>query len=282
MNQPVIPSMSALMACAARAAHPIVDDTPHALNDPVGRALCRTTSPSPWDYQLAQPNVPLLAAARLCAASRSTFAEDQLRRSGIAQYVVLGAGLDTSAHRLPDDAGIRTWLLDLEGVLAWRASLYARAGLDDIGTPVPCNMSSDSIVDALEQHGLDLHHPVFISWLGVSMYLDPDTVHDLFRALARLAPGSRLVFDYVVPGNLRDDAGAAYAQAVSATTGSAGEPWRCTPAPAALTDWLAKAGWSTTEDLAEADAVEPGFWPRTDALRPMRLIRFRCATRGEA
>lgn len=266
--------MSALMSAAARAAHGLVDHPPHLIDDDIARTLCDALpGPSPLDYQRAHPDLPLLAAARLSAVTRSAFAEERLTRSGLDQYVVLGAGLDTSGHR--HDVG--TWLVDRAPVLDWRAELFAAAARPDHGRPVPCDLAEASAVDALLRHGLDPARPVFVAWLGVSMYLDRDAIQAQLGDLARLAPGSMLVFDYVLPPALRDAPGAAYAEAVSAATGSAGEPWRSTPDPDEVSAALARAGWSTVEDVAEAEAPGPGFWPRDDALAPMGLIRLRQA-----
>lgn len=266
--------MTALMSAAARAAHPLVDDAPHLWDDPVAVALCRALHPSPLDYQLARPDAAVLAAARLSTVTRSAFTQNRRRGSGLEQYVVLGAGLDTSAHHRHEGAWARTWLVDLPGVLAWRAGLFQQAGLGDVGTTVPSDLAAGHVIEDLTAAGLDRTRPAFVAWLGVSMYLEAAAVRAVLVDLARLAPGSRLVFDHILPAGLRDEAGATYAQGVAAATGAAGEPWRCTPGPDELTAWLDDAGWDVVEDVAEADAPEPGFWPRTDSLRRMRLVRL--------
>ncbi|WP_420878854.1 hypothetical protein [Rhodococcus sp. (in: high G+C Gram-positive bacteria)] len=86
--------------------------------------------------------------------------------------------------------------------------------------------------------------------------------------------GSELVFDHIVPGAARDEAGNNYVRAVAAAVGAQGEPWRCTPTSTDLATWLEGAGWSTVDSTAEADSVPAGFWDRSDALRPMQLVRF--------
>ena len=279
MTDDFTPSMTALLSAAARAAHPIVDDAPHLLDDAVARTLCETLHPSPLDYQLAHPEVPVLASARLSSCVRSTYTDDRLRASDLDQYVMLGAGLDTSAHRLPDDGTVRTWLLDRPGVLAWRAHLFAQAGLPDAGTPVPCDLGSPRLVADLAGAGLELSRPAFVTGLGVSMYLDEAAVRRTLAALAPLAPGSQLVLDHILPPELRDEQGAAHATAIAVFAGGAGEPWLCTPTPDALSSWLDEAGWDVVQQVDEADATGPHFWPRTDALRPVRLTRLVHAVR---
>ncbi|MGI6870977.1 class I SAM-dependent methyltransferase [Amycolatopsis sp. 3B14] len=54
---------------------------------------------------LAYGDHPVLAGARVQTTLRSRITEDRLHASGLRQYVVLGAGLDTFAQR---DGRVRT------------------------------------------------------------------------------------------------------------------------------------------------------------------------------
>ncbi|WP_430333695.1 class I SAM-dependent methyltransferase [Rhodococcus sp. ACT016] len=261
------------MSAAARAAHAIVDSPPHLIVDETARRVCAAAgSPSPLDFHLAHPAEPVLAAARVSAATRSAYTGRALHTSGIRQYVVLGTGLDTSALHAPD--GCDVWHADLPGVLSWRAALLETAGVPERGVPVPADLAVSDPVPELVRAGLRPDESVFVSWLGVSMYLDAEAVRRTFASLGALAPGSELVFDHIVPPADRDDAGAEYARAVGAAVGAQGEPWRCTPALAELGSWLEGAGWSVVQSIAEPDSVPAGFWDRSDALRPMKLVQF--------
>lgn len=261
------------MSAAARAAHVLVDSPPHLFVDDGARRVCESAgSPSPLDFHLAHPGEPVLAAARLSAAARSAYTEQRLLRSGIAQYVVLGAGLDTSGARVPDACDV--WYVDLPGVLAWRSALLESAGVPDSGVAVPVDLSVHEPLPALVHAGLRPDAPVFVAWLGVSMYLDADAVRRTFASLGTLASGSELVFDHILPPAGRDAAGAAYARAVGAAVGAQGEPWRCTPTTGELGSWLDAGGWSTVETVGEARSLPQGFWDRSDALRPMELVSF--------
>ncbi|WFR73953.1 SAM-dependent methyltransferase [Prescottella defluvii] len=263
------------MSAAARAAHAMVDSSSHLVVDETARRLCAAAgSPSPLDFHLAHPGEPILAAARLSAATRSAYTERLLRASGIRQYVVLGTGLDTSAWRLPAESAVDVRHVDLPGVLAWRSSLLETAGVPDRGVSVPVDLAVSDPVPELVRAGLRADEPVFVAWLGVSMYLDADAVRRAFESLGALAPGSQLVFDHIVPAADRDDAGADYARTVAAAVGAQGEPWRCTPSRAELQGWLDASGWSTVESVRESDSVPAEFWDRSDALRPMELVRF--------
>jgi O-methyltransferase involved in polyketide biosynthesis len=164
MEHEITPGPTALMSAAARAAHLRVDGTPPILADVQAAPLCIGASPSPLDFQLRAPAEPVLAAARLTAVARGRYAERLLADEGLTQHVVLGAGLDTSAHRVHE--GVRTWLVDLPGVLAWRAAVFARAGTDERGVPVGVRLGDEPLAPALAEAGVDLNLPVQVSCLG--------------------------------------------------------------------------------------------------------------------
>ena len=107
----------------------------------------------------------------------------------------------------------------------------------------------------------------------------------IFAQYFREERGMRIVerslgndFERAFP-ELRDEQGAAHATAIAVFAGGAGEPWLCTPTPDVLSSWLDEAGWDVVQQVDEADATGPHFWPRTDALRPVRLTRLVHAVR---
>lgn len=266
------------MSAAARAAHPLVDDGPPLLVDEQAPLLCAAAgSPGPLDYQRAAPREPVLAAARFSAVVRSRFAEDRVRAARTAQVVVLGAGLDTAAHRLGPDRTV--WLVDLPGVLAWRAGMLAAAGIREVGRPVGADLAGDGLADALVAAGFDPGRPAAVVWLGTTMYLPSEAVRRVLDRPGLWAPGSHVVLDHVLPPGERDDAGRAYAAALAAVAGGSGEPWRSSATADEVAALLGAAGWQVVEAVDEGDAVPSGFWPdrgaaRPDGLRRQRLVRL--------
>jgi len=268
-------SVSALMAAAARAAHSLVDDPPHLLVDDVASRICRSMPASPLDYHLAHPREPVLAAARLSACARAKFAADALRASRLSECVLLAAGLDQLAGL---DPGARCWAVDLPDVLAWRARVCEQAMVADPCRAVPADLAGGDLLARLVASGLDPGRPVFVAWLGGSMYLPASQARAVLEQLAGLPAGTALVFDHILPARDRDAAGRRYAQALAGAMGGR-EPWRCVPSPDEVTGWLADAGWRVARSVDEAQAVPAGFWDRRDALHPMRLVRLLHAVR---
>jgi methyltransferase (TIGR00027 family) len=126
-------------------------------------------------------SAPLLAT---WVAARSRFTEDWLAGSGAAQYVILGAGLDTFAWR---QAGrVRVFEVDHPATQAWK-----RSRLDALGIVAPAELvwapvdfEAESLTDGLSRAGLDAGH-TFVSCLGVVSYLSLDAIR---ATLADLPP----------------------------------------------------------------------------------------------
>src|ERR1700727_1241343 len=98
------PSMTALMAAAARAAHLIVDSEPRIFTDSLATALLGDQAETLLGYHRAHGRHEGLAGARAMVTTRSRYAEDPLGQAigrGLNQYALLGAGLDTFACRSP-------------------------------------------------------------------------------------------------------------------------------------------------------------------------------------
>ncbi|HEV7647802.1 MAG TPA: class I SAM-dependent methyltransferase [Actinophytocola sp.] len=94
-------SRTALMAAAARAAHLLVDSPPYLLDDPVATRMLGARAGELLDYHRLHGTHLVLSAARAQVTTRTRVTESRLRASGADQYVLLGAGLDSFAHRSP-------------------------------------------------------------------------------------------------------------------------------------------------------------------------------------
>jgi methyltransferase (TIGR00027 family) len=162
----------------------------------------------PWAAALAGPDGAAWFAGRppgstLPIAIRTRFFDDWLRLvaidGGIRQVVLLAAGLDTRAYRLPWAAGTNVFELDLPAVLAGKEGALEAAG----ATPacdrraVGADLAGDWAA-ALLPAGMDRVSPT--AWLveGVLFYLSREAIDRVLDDVTSLsAPGSRLGFDIV-------------------------------------------------------------------------------------
>ncbi len=270
------PSQTSLTAAAARAAHLIVDEDPRIFSDPLAATLLGERAEELLAYHRNHPTHPILAAARAQVTCRSRFTEDVLAAAvarGTDQYVVLGAGLDTFAHRSPLAAGVHVFEVDHPGTQAWKRR--ALSSLPEI-TPgqvtwVPADLEKDSLPQVLHEAGFDPSRPAVVSWLGVTMYLTAAALARTLRALGGLAVGTELVADYMLPAEMRNDAANAYVDGVAPVSAQGGEPWLTFLTPEGMSDMLRRSGFGSISHRRQHDAIDPALWRRTDALRPIDL-----------
>ncbi|PPK62584.1 SAM-dependent methyltransferase [Actinokineospora auranticolor] len=270
------PSASALFAAAARAAHLVVDEPPVIFRDTAAAGLLGDRADELIGYHRAHGSHPVLAGARVQVLARARYTEDHVTATRPAQYVVLGAGLDTFALRGGVE-GTAVFEVDHPATQAWKLSRPGVPG--GAATYVPVDLAADPLLDRLVDAGFDPGVPAVVSWLGVTMYLTRDAVERALADLGRLAPGTELIFDHVLPDHLRDDEGRAYATAVAAATAENGEPWRTTLTPEEAGALAATHGFPEVRHLHLADAVPARLWDRADALRPSELLVLTHAVR---
>ena len=202
-----------MRAALHRAAHQLLDRPLVFADDVVlrliGPELVATITPD-WADQAA------VRRLRATIALRSRYAEDRLAdavRRGVGQYLVLGAGLDSFAYRNPFPA-LRIFEVDHPASQAAKRRLLADAGiaLPPTLTFVPVDFERERLIDALVRGGVDTSAQVFVSWLGVTVYLTREAVLETLAAVATLPAGSAIVSQG--PGRLPN-------RSVSATVHSA-------------------------------------------------------------
>ena len=292
------PSLTALTAAAARAAHLIVDDEPVIFADTLAQAMLGERAEELISYHRAHGTHPVLAGARAQVTCRSRYAEDRLADAigrGLGQYVLLGAGLDSFAYRSQLADRVRVFEVDHPATQEYKRRVREVAGgagaaggswTAGTGTAgggagtaegvrfVAVDFGRDSLGEALGRAGFDAGQPALVSWLGVTMYLDESTIEATLAVLGGFAPGSEVVVDYMLPAGMRDAAGQMYAYLVGQAAAEWGEPWRSVFAPGAMAALLARHGFGPARDVGQRDMIPAAAWDRSDVLRPAELSRI--------
>lgn len=263
------------MTAAARAAHLIVDRDPPIFTDPLAERLLGDRAEEMIGYHRRYGDHPVLAGARAQAVVRSRYVEDRLARlvdHGLTQYVILGAGLDTLAYRCPA-RNLRVFEVDHPATQQWKHHLLTAAGVSIPATVgfVPVDFETDSPADRLAAAGFDPARPALVGWLGTTMYLTHNAIDRTLAVLGGFAPGTELVFDYLLPDHLRDETARSYATAVARMAAESGEPWLTCPTPEEATACLAGHGFAPTRHLRQRDAIGTDLWRRSDSLAPADL-----------
>jgi methyltransferase (TIGR00027 family) len=270
--QPGEPSKTAQSTALQRAAHQLLE-RPLIFDDPVALQMLGARRVKWLALNLERYRTPSRRAWRAFLVTRSRYAEDELARTyaqGVRQYIVLGAGLDTFAYRNPHGRRLRVYEVDHPTTQAWK-----RAQLREHGIALPRSLTfvsvdfeKQSLAGRLQRSGVRRNAPVFISWLGVTMYLTREAVIQTLRFVAQsCARGSEIVFDFGVPdaalGEWERKLRAQHAQRVAAL----GEPWISYFEPAALAAELTAMGYSQAHSLGSEDLNARYFAGRADGFR---------------
>ncbi len=257
-------SRTALVVCQGRAvAQGRV--APDRFDDPVAFEMLRPaereavevarsdTPPNGWSNRLGYE---MLRSSGEVMVPRTIAIDDGLRERLARQVVILGAGLDDRAWRMPelrDRRDVVVFEVDHPATQSDKrdrvAELAALAG--DLRF-VPVDFAHDSLAAALDAAGHEADQPTTWLWEGVVPYLTAAEVRTTLRAVAaRSAPGSRLVVNYQSPSV------AAYAGRVAAqvmtTLSRQANPWRGEPRrsawrPEAFAALLGEVGFRVVRD----------------------------------
>ena len=276
------PSRTARRVAESRAAHQLLD-APIVLNDPLALRIVGVARPEERARLAAMEQGRLARTLRAFFAARARVAEDELARrvsEGVRQYVILGAGLDTFAYRNPFGDSLHVFEVDQEGTQVWKRECLADAGIATGARVrfVSVDFENGDIFESLSQAGWDRQQPTLFAWLGVTMYLDEDTVMRVLRTSAGLAQGTQVVFDYAIAPALLGPIERLVFDEFAKRVAAAGEPWVSSFEPDRLCQDLAAAGFTRIEDLDPDTLNARYFVERTDGMRVGSLAHIISAT----
>ncbi len=206
--------------------------------------------------------------------ARSVAIDEALRAAASPQLVVLGAGLDGRAWRMPELRDTVVFEVDhpdsQREKRARSASLPRRAR--DVRF-VPVDFERDNLDNALAAAGHDPARPTTWIWEGVVMYLaQPDIEATLAVIQRRSAPASRLVVVYHSPALVLRLVGLAVARL--------GEPLRSSFTADAMRALLATYGFAVVRDEA-TPAIGAALSPEVArATRGIKHVRIATADRA--
>jgi methyltransferase (TIGR00027 family) len=267
---------TALGVAAARAAEtesvdPLIDDPfARVFLDAAGEGVWNwfATSELPAEVLEAEPELPLRMQSMVnYMASRTAFFDGffiDAATAGARQVVILAAGLDSRAWRLPWPHGTTVYELDQPKVLEFKSSTLKRRGAEPTArlVDVAVDLRQDW-PEALQRAGFDASAPAAWSVEGLLPFLTSAAQDLLFeRVHALSAPGSRIAVE--APGRDFNDPEVAARQRAQmqrmrdaiARTGAArevpdiGDLWYFEDR-ADVGDWLDEHGWQVSVVSAE-------------------------------
>ncbi|MDH3431615.1 MAG: class I SAM-dependent methyltransferase [Gammaproteobacteria bacterium] len=263
-----------------RAAHQVLDADPKILEDPLALTLLGANTQELVEADLERQQSVYLRNARTFAVMRSRYVDDELSAAlerEVKQYVILGAGLDTTPYRASHASHeLATFEVDHPDTQRWKLEK-----LDQAGIRIPANLrhvaidfEEQSLAEGLAASGFDTDVPSFFSWLGVTYYLTPDSVFDTFRFVSKMPPASQITFDFTLADSELDAAGLEGYAMVARHLEKHGEPWLARFAPGKLAEDLRALGFGEVSYFSQEMAWERYLKDRTDglSLNPMMQL----------
>jgi len=268
------PSRTAVVTAMLRAAHYLLDQEPKLLDDPFAHAFAGFSTDEELLNGLNAFVYPDMVRMRTLFALRNRYAEDELVRAiehGTAQYIMLGAGLDSFAYRRPDL--LRT--LDVYEVDHPASQAWKRERVKELSIQIPVRLhyvpidfERETLTAGLAAGGINFKAATFFSWLGVTQYLSPAAVLGTLREIAELAaPGSEIVFQFIVPAETLAGEESALVKALAAGAAAVGEPWLSFFAPEEMEAHLRPMGFGKVRRFGPQQAIERYLLGRPDGLR---------------
>ena len=267
---------TALGVAAARAAE-TESETP-LISDPFARVFLEAAGDGMWNW-FAAPNLPAEIVEsepdlqprmqRMVdyMAARTAFFDQfflDAARAGVHQVVILAAGLDSRAWRLPWPDGTTVYELDQPRVLEFKSSTLRENGAQPTCNlvHVPVDLRHDWPA-ALQEAGFDSSAPSVWSAEGLLPFLPAAAQELLFERVQALgAAGSRIAVEAPGPDFLDPDARAKQRETMQRVRDLMAklEPQRDMPDVQDLWyfeeredvgDWLRRHGWAVTVTPAD-------------------------------
>jgi methyltransferase (TIGR00027 family) len=229
----------------------------------LGRLTARRPELHRW---LAAPTLGLLHHAALRTAAIDVVLRTELQ-AGAEQLVILGAGLDARAWRVPELRGTTVFEVDRPST-----QHVKRRRVRELPPQarevrfVAVDFGRDALDDRLAAEGHDVSARTLWLWEGVTPYLVPAAIADTLGVIAgRSAPGSMALVTYTTPEC--SNTPQALLPIVLAAFALLGEPLRGRLTPAAFRTLVEGAGLTVRGD------TDSPAWARAHFRgRPSRIV----------
>jgi methyltransferase (TIGR00027 family) len=270
-------SQTAVLVCAARAiAHragvvsAFSDPTALELLPEPARAMVEAHRAGPPKNLRARFRYEFMVARAAMMAVRTVVIDEAVRDACAPQVVILGAGFDGRAWRMPELRSATVYEVDHPdtqrekrtriGSLAQQAREVKFVAVD---------FTRDDLGERLAAAGHDPSQRTTWIWEGVVMYLTPPEVEATLRVVAvRSAPGSRLVIVYIGPGGR-------IVPLVGLVVRRMGEPFRSRYRASEMRALLSRHGFEVRRDEtlpASAARVAPAIEKTSRRVQHMRTV----------
>ena len=291
------PSKSAEMVAFGRAIENSFGEQVRLFSDPfaehflppASRFVCELSHARPIGNAIIAIGNWLIPGGFGFLIGRTCFIDRALRdalKEGIDQLVILGAGYDCRAYRLPQPSPVTTFEVDHPDTQTRKRKVVER--LESCSTAnvrfVAVDFERESLETEMTKSGFVSGLRNFFIWEGVTQYLRPTSVDATLRYVVDVSrPASQIAFTYVDRGFVRGTKRFAGAGRILRTARRLGEPIQFGVEPRELRSFLDARGLELLDDVVGVGFVDRFFAPRGRRLSSSEYEHAALArVRGEA
>ena len=221
--------------------------------------------------------------------ARTKFIDELIEKSavnGIEQYVILGAGYDSRAHRLELPSSLKIFEVDQPEVSDNKlAKLPKELPNSENVTYVNIDFSYQSLTDQLIGAGFDQEKSTIFTLEGVSQYITKEAVSSTIKELTSLTRDTNSIFfmsyvDELLDKNPEACFGEGYpnpakkASLIKGLSAKVGEPWISFYSCAEIEDLLSQNGYSIQENVTLEDLNSLYFSPVGRTLNENQIFKL--------
>jgi len=196
---------------------------------------------------------------------RTRYIDDAVQAAlaqGIDQIVILGAGLDTRPYRLPGIERVKVYEVDLPAVQADKKQKIEQhfGRVPGHVTFVPIDFDTQTLEAVLAGTTFDKSRSALFIWEGVTQYVSEDGVRRTLDFVGKSAPGSSIVFTYVLKSIIERRSDIPNADRMMDRVAEQA-PWIFGLEPSGIQPYLEKFHLLLVEDVGSADYQEKYLKP---------------------
>jgi methyltransferase (TIGR00027 family) len=258
------PSRTAQWVAAARGLGRLLPEAVRIADDPYGLAftssgLAGLVNRSQDGQAAAIARIPGLRRWIVYMQVRTRVIDDAVRAfvaAGGHQLVVLGAGYDCRALRMPELTGSQVFEIDHPATQDHKLAVLQRLGAASPAHYLSWDFEThpmDDLPAALAEAGHDPAAPTLTIWEGVTSYLTEGAIDASLRAITAWSPpGSELVMSYQTRAQMATRS--LGIRVLRAAVQQVGEPHKFGWVPEQLPAYLEPRGFELVRDVSMADA----------------------------
>ena len=195
---------------------------------------------------------------RTSVVARTRWIDDVIAQAlepDVEQLVILGAGFDSRAYRVPRLREIDVFEVDHPDTQAAKRAVLGRLFPAQPGHVrfVPVDFTRDDLPSVLGSAGYRESSRTFILWEGVTNYLTAGAVDSTLRWSSRASAGSLLLFTYVHRDILTRPSAFVGTKRLFSSLEKAGERFTFGMEPSQVPQYLAERNLSLEQDVGAAE-----------------------------